>query len=94
VALAVGSASSPTTLAGLAPLAQSLQPLPGRFTDQQLVDLLKMPTCRSAARQVIVEQLGRQCGRPFADQWEFIDWARERRPDLDLTSPPVRPATP
>jgi hypothetical protein len=56
-----------------------------------LVDLLKMPTCGREARQVIVRQLGWQCGRTFADQWEFVDWAREHRSDLDLTSPPVRP---
>jgi hypothetical protein len=78
-------------LTALAPLAEASRPLPGRFSEQQLVDFLKMPTCQLPARQVIVEQLGRQCGRPFADQWEFVEWAREHRPDLDLTSPPVRP---
>jgi hypothetical protein len=41
---------------------------------------------------VIVRQLGRQCGQPFANEWEFVEWARRHRPDLDLTSPPHRPA--
>lgn len=29
---------------------------------------------------------------PFADVWEFVDWAEKHRPDLDLTSrpPPVK----
>jgi hypothetical protein len=95
LALALGGLGAPPTLfAALAPLAEASRPLPGRFSEQQLVDLLKMPTCRAPARQVIVEQLGRQCGQPFADQWEFVEWAREHRPDLDLTSPPVRPTGP
>src|ERR1019366_9762147 len=36
----------------------SSRPLPGRFTEQQLVDLLKLPTCCQPARHVIVRQLG------------------------------------
>jgi len=51
-----------------------------------------MPTCRQPARKVIVRQLGWQCGRPFADMWEFVRFAREQRlDDLDFTSPPQRP---
>jgi hypothetical protein len=95
LAVAVASMGDPTAgFAALAPLAEASRPLPGRFSEQQLVDLLKMPTCPQPARQAIVEQLGRQCGRPFADQWEFVEWARAHRPDLDLTSPPVRPTAP
>jgi hypothetical protein len=89
---AIGHASHPMgSLAGLTALAKAAQPLPGRFTEQQLVDLLKMPTCQRPAREVIIRQLGYQCGRPFGNLWEFVDWAREHRPDLDLTSPPIRP---
>ncbi len=92
---AVGYAGAlPTRLAGLALLTEASRPLPGRFTEQQLVDLLKTPTFRREARQVIVRQLGWQCGQTFANQWEFVDWAREHRPDLDLTSPPVRLTNP
>jgi hypothetical protein len=53
-----------------------------------------MPICRREARAVILKQLGQQCGRPFADQWDFVDWAQQNRPDLDLASPPVRPTAP
>jgi hypothetical protein len=70
------------------------RPLPGRFTEQQLVDFLKMPTCTREGREVILDRLGQQCGQVFADRWEFVAWAREHRPDLDLTSPPVRPQLP
>jgi hypothetical protein len=78
----------------LAPLTEAARPLPGRFTEQQLVDFLKMPTCGREGRKVILKQLGQQCGRPFADKWDFVDWAQQNRPHLDLTSPPVRPTTP
>ena len=91
----VGDASSPATLfSGLAPTAEAWQPLSGRLTEQQLVDLLKTPTCRQEGCQVIVAQLGNQCGHPFAGLWDFVDYAHEHRPDLNLTSPPVRPDSP
>ena len=61
------------------------------FSEQQLVNFLKIPTCSRYARQVIVKQLGRQCGRQFVDVWEFARWAEIRRPDLDLASVPIRP---
>ena len=78
--------------AGLAALGEASRPLPGRFSEQQLVDLLKLPTCQRAGRRVLVEQLGRQCGRRFTDVWDFVAWARMHRPDLNLTSPPQPPA--
>jgi hypothetical protein len=89
LATAVGSGSNPATLfAGLAPLAGASRPIPGRFSDQQLVDWLKRPDCPRPARQVFVERLGQQCGQDFANMWEFVEWAQKHRPDLDLTSPP------
>src|SRR2546430_1669800 len=78
---ALGNLNIPHPLPGLAPLVEVSRPLPGRFTAQQLVDFLKMPTCRREAREVIVQQLGNQCGRPFANMWNFVAWAREHRPD-------------
>jgi serine/threonine protein kinase len=71
--------------------AEASRPPQERFTEQELVNLLKLPTCDQPARQVLVRQLGWQCGEHFDNMWEFVDWAREHRPDLDLTSPPVRP---
>ena len=44
VVAAAGNAPAP--FGGLVPLAESSRPLSGRFTDQQLVDLLKTPICR------------------------------------------------
>jgi hypothetical protein len=44
-----------------------------RFTAQQLTDMLKWPTCVGAAREVVLQFLAQECGRPFADQWEFCE---------------------
>jgi hypothetical protein len=63
-------------------------PLPA----QMFVDLLKQPFCVGEARRLVLDQLARHYRRPFADQWDFVRYARQHHPDLDLTSPPQRPA--
>jgi hypothetical protein len=91
-ARAVGEGLSPLTrLSGLATLLQASQPLPCRFSTQELVDLLKMPTCVGPARDVILQQLGERYHRDFADVWAFVDYAHEHLPEIDLTTPPKRP---
>jgi hypothetical protein len=92
VARALGEeASPPTRLSGLATLLQASQPPPCRFSTQELVDLLKMPTCVGPARNVVLRLLGQKCNRHFADQWEFVDYAEKHLPDIDLKSPSQRP---
>jgi hypothetical protein len=59
-----------------------------------LVDLLKGPLCVGEARQIVLEQLSRHYGRPFADQWDFARFAEEQRLGLDLLGPPPRLAAP
>jgi hypothetical protein len=86
-----GGASPPTRLCGLAILLQALQPPPCRLDTQQLVDLLKMPTCVGSARDVVLQMLGQKCNRHFSDLWQFVEYAHDHRPDLDLTTPPKRP---
>jgi hypothetical protein len=82
-----GASGAPTPLAGVAALVAVARPLPGRLSEQQLVDLLKMPSCRREARAVLVRQLGNQCGQRFDSLWDFVAWAQKNRPDLDLASP-------
>jgi hypothetical protein len=83
---------SPSPQLGNVPtLLQAVEPLPCRFSTQQLVDLLKMPTCVGEVRTVILEQLGNRYRRAFADQWEFVEFAEKQLPDIDLKSPPRRP---
>jgi hypothetical protein len=62
-----------------------------RLTTQDLVDLLKMPTCIGASRRVVLGHLGNIHGRRFANHWEFVRFAREKGLKVDLTSPPKRP---
>jgi hypothetical protein len=90
-AQAVAVWTSPSPHPGhAAAFARTVQPLPCRLTTQQLVELLKRPTCVGPVRTVILELLGQRYGRTFADQWEFVDYAHEHLPDLDLTTPPKR----
>jgi hypothetical protein len=86
------SATSP--LHSLAALAGAVEPLPYRLSTQDLVELLKMPTCWGEARKVVLKHLGNRYGRPFANHWEFVRFAREHHLDLDFTSPPQRPERP
>jgi serine/threonine protein kinase len=79
-------------LASLAFLGPAVEPLPCVLSPQQLVDLLKMPTCLGSARRVVLDYLGYGCRRWFRDQWEFVEYARDHLPEIDLTSPPKRPS--
>jgi hypothetical protein len=72
-------------------LLEVSRPLPSRFSTQELVDLLKMPTCVGPAREVVLQQLALKCERDFANVWEFVDYAHEHLPDINLTTPPKRP---
>ena len=79
-------------LIALAPLIPAAEPLPCRLSTQQLVELLKMPTCVGPARRVVLDHLGNRYKCIFTDVWEFVRFAKEQRlDDLDFTSPPQRP---
>jgi hypothetical protein len=90
VAGAVGTAPG-FAASSLAPLGSAVEPLPSRFSTQQLVDLLKTPTCVAPARRPILDYLEFRYGRPFHDQWEFVEYAGANLPEIDLTTPPKRP---
>ena len=66
-------------------------PPPCSLTTQELVELLKMPTCCGAARRVVLDQLGNIHGRRFVNHWAFVRFAREKGLDVHLTTPPRRP---
>ena len=66
-------------------------PFPCRLTTQELVDLLKMPTCFGPARRVILDHLGNRYGRRFANHWASVRYAQEHNLGLDFTTPPKRP---
>jgi len=91
-ATAVGlAADSRVALSALPFLAPTVLSPPCRLSDQELVELLKQPLFVGEARRVILDLLGDRHGRRFADQWEFVQFAEERRLGLDFTTPPMRP---
>jgi len=55
---------------------------------------LKHPCCVGASRRAVLDQLERHYRRRFDDEWDFVHYATEHGLELDLTSPPVRPALP
>jgi hypothetical protein len=93
VATAVGMVRA-TPFFALQALSAVSEPLPCRLSTQDLVELLKMPTCFGEARKVVLKHLGNRYGRRFANHWEFVRFTKEQHLDLDLTSPPKRPARP
>jgi hypothetical protein len=78
-------------LSAVSVLCAVTRPLPCRLSTQDLVELLKMPTCFSRTRKVVLNHLGNRYGRPFANHWEFVRFAQEQGLDLDFTTPPKRP---
>ena len=41
-------------------------------------------------RRLVLDQLARHYHRPFADLWDFVDYAQQQKLGLDLTTPPAR----
>jgi len=60
---------------------------------QDLVEMLKFPTCVGEVRRVILDQLGNRYGQRFATHWDFVRYAEEHNLNLDFTTPPTRPDT-
>jgi hypothetical protein len=71
--------------------ALAAEPFPCRLTTQEMVELLKMPTCFGPARRVVLDHLSNRYGRRFANHWAFVRYAMEQGLDLDFTTPPRRP---
>jgi tRNA A-37 threonylcarbamoyl transferase component Bud32 len=83
-----------TPLSALPLLSVASEPFPCRLSTQDLVELLKMPTCFGPARQVVLKHLGNRYHRTFANHWEFVRFAKENGLDLDFTTPPKRSTRP
>jgi hypothetical protein len=85
VIVGLGAARQPLGVLSLMP---TVQPLPCRFSTQELIELLKHPLCVGRSRTVVLKHLGNRYRRPFASVWEFLRFAREHQLDIDLTTPP------
>jgi hypothetical protein len=85
-----------TMLAGLSPpgtpflalvrAQTALEPVPPPLPAQTLVDVLAQPLCVGEARRVVLEQLARHYHRPFADQWEFVEYVQQHGVAVNLSS--------
>ena len=71
--------------------AISAEPFPCRLTTQELVELLKMPTCFGVARRIVLDHLGNRYGRNFVNHWAFVRFATDQTLGLDFTTPPMLP---
>jgi hypothetical protein len=56
-----------------------------------MVELLKHPLCVGPARRAVLDHLGMDHGRAFADHWEFVRYSQEQHLDLDFTTQPQPP---
>jgi hypothetical protein len=73
-------------------LAAPMKPLPELPETRLLVELLGHPFCVGEGRRAVLAVLGLRYGRTFADPWEFVTFATERKFGLDFTTPAEREA--
>jgi hypothetical protein len=90
VAAAIGLSAGGPAL-GLPILTAAAERLPCRLSTQDLVELLKLPTCIHDVRRLVLDQLGNRYGRRFETHWDFVRYAQEQHLDLDFATPPQRP---
>lgn len=69
---------------------RAAEPFRRRLSDQQLVDLLKLPLCVGPARRAILNQLEAHHQRKFAGRWEFVRYAEVQKLNLDFSTTPQR----
>jgi hypothetical protein len=55
------------------------------------VNTLKNPVCVGESQKIILEELGKRSKQQFAGLWEFVEWAQQQEPTLNLRSPWQRP---
>jgi hypothetical protein len=72
-------------------VARLLGALAANLPCGELANLLKHPACLGPARQAVLRLTEPRSGRRLESVWDFVDWAREQEPGIDLASP-YRPA--
>jgi hypothetical protein len=68
-------------------LAKGLEIVAARLDKPGLVNTLKNPLCVDEAQQIILQELGKRSQQQFAGLWDFVEWAQQHEPTLDLHSP-------
>jgi hypothetical protein len=72
-------------------LADGLKVVASRMDKPGLANSLKNPLCVGIAQKVLLQEFGKRAGLEFASLWDFVDWAQQHEPTLDLLSPWQRP---
>jgi hypothetical protein len=62
-----------------------------RLESPDLAELLKQPLYVGPVRRLVLDELEKRHKRRFSDQWDFVRFAKQQHPELDLTTPPRRP---
>jgi hypothetical protein len=75
----------------LADGGMSLRLLAEQCRDQELITLLAHPFAVGANRTALLAAVNARLHQDFHSQWELVDWLREHRSDLALSSPPRYP---
>jgi len=71
-------------------LAEALATVSGDRNPQQLIDLMKWPTCVGEVRAPLLAKLEQQTGQKFeGNVWNMVKWAQAN--GYDVKSPPQRP---
>ncbi len=71
-------------------VARALAEIPENRNPQQLIDLMKWPTCVGEVRAPLLAKLGQQTGQKFeGNVWNMVKWAEAN--GYDVKSPPQRP---
>jgi len=71
-------------------LTKALVAVPRKRNPQQLIDLMKWPTCVGEVRAPLLAKLELQTGQKFeGNVWKMVEWAQVN--GYDVKSPPQRP---
>jgi hypothetical protein len=88
----VAAIKKTTDTNALRALADGLKVVPGRVDVAGLLNVGKFPNCVGDLRVAVLEIIERQ--NPPAkfegDVWKMVEWAQQKKPPLDVTSPPKR----
>jgi hypothetical protein len=57
---------------------------------EQMVEMLRQPTCVGTAREVLLAELGRRKGRTFTDLWQLVEYLQDNARHIDLDAPAPR----
>jgi hypothetical protein len=69
------------------PVTDALGALAANLPCADKANLLKHPACLGPARQAILRPGDARAARRFESLWDFVDWAGQQEPGVDLASP-------